>query len=312
MDLKRNFNPFISIIIPVYNSENILPDLYKRIVVVCKDLGLLYEIIFVEDNGNDDSWSVIQGIASFDKRVRGFSLSRNYGQHSALLCGINESKGDILITLDDDLQHLPENIPLLLDKLNENYDVVYGVSEDEMRGVFRNLSSKLFKWILQNAIGTKNARVISSFRIFRSHLKDVFKNYKNPNVNIDVLLTWVTSNYSFVKVKNEYRIIGSSGYSFSKLLRHALNLTTGFSTIPLQIASFIGFFFSIFGLGVLIYVLMEWFFKGAEIKGFTFLAAIISIFSGVQLLAVGIIGEYLSRMYFKIIDKPSYNIKSRT
>jgi glycosyltransferase involved in cell wall biosynthesis len=96
MDLKKNFNPYISIIIPVYNSENILPDLYNRIVVVCKDLGLLYEIIFVEDNGNDDSWSVIQGIASFDKRVRGFSLSKNYGQHSALLCGINESKGEFI------------------------------------------------------------------------------------------------------------------------------------------------------------------------------------------------------------------------
>ena len=296
----------ISFVVPVYRSAESLPELHRRISAVFGDGEQDLEILFVEDCGGDDSWSVIQRLAAADSSVRGFRMSRNYGQHNALLCGIREARGETIVTLDDDLQHPPEEIPKLVAKLDEGYDVVYGPPEREQHGLLRDLASQITKLALEGAMGAANARQVSALRAFRTRLRDAFAEYRSPTVNIDVLLTWATISFSAVRVRHEARKYGQSGYTPRKLVRHALNMMTGFSTRPLQLASLMGFGFALFGLAILAYVLVRWLLQGSAVPGFAFLASIIAIFSGAQLMASGIIGEYLARMHMRTMERPPY------
>jgi undecaprenyl-phosphate 4-deoxy-4-formamido-L-arabinose transferase len=298
----------ISAVVPVFNSGANLKELHERLsrVLISYD-G--YEIIFVEDCGKDASWEVLRGIAKSDPRVRAVRLSRNYGQHNALLCGIRLARHETIITLDDDLQHPPEEIPRLLVKLNEGYDVVYGAPLKERHGFWRDLASWITKLALQSVMGATIARNVSAFRAFRTPLREAFVDYKSPYVSIDVLLTWGTASFAAITVPHENRKAGSSNYTFGRLVAHAFNMMTGFSTWPLQIAGLTGFVFTLFGLGVFLYVVGRYFIQGCPVPGFPFLSSIIAIFAGAQLFALGIIGEYLARMHFRTMERPAYVIK---
>ena len=302
----------LSIICPIYRSETILEKLHLRLSAVLTSLDEEYEIILVEDCGGDNSWEVIKGLSKADPHVHGIKLARNYGQHNALLCGIRAARGEIIITLDDDLQNPPEEIPKLLAKLNEGFDVVYGTPEKEQHGFFRDLASRITKLALQSAMGAETARKVSAFRAFRTTLREAFSNYRSPTVNIDVLLTWGTTRFSSTQVCHDSRHTGASGYTLRKLLTHALNMMTGFSILPLQMASIAGFFFALFGFLVLVYVLVRYFIEGGGTPGFPFLASIIAIFSGAQLFALGIFGEYLARMHFRTMEQPPYMVYHST
>lgn len=301
----------LSVVIPVYRSQEILRELYERLVNMLNEQGLNFEILFVEDCGGDDSWAIIEALSKGDSRVEGIQLSRNYGQHNALLCGIRAASGDVIVTMDDDLQHPPEELPKLLAKLEEGYDVVYGTPEKEPHGFFRGIASKVTKWVLQNAMGAETASKVSAFRAFRSRLCGAFAEYRSPNVNIDVMLTWATTDFCSVVVRHDPRREGKTGYTIRKLIRHAINMMTGFSTLPLQIASVTGFIFALFGFLVLAYVVGRYLFVGSVVPGFAFLASIVAIFSGAQLLALGIIGEYLARIHFRTMDRPAYLVVKR-
>lgn len=302
----------ISFVIPVYRSAESLQELHQCLTQTFANESDGFEVIFVEDCGGDNSWQVIQQLAAMDSRVRGFRMSRNYGQHNALLCAIREAQGEIIVTLDDDLQHPPEEISKLLARLDEGYDVVYGPPEREQHGLMRDIASQITKLALAGAMGTANARQVSALRAFRTRLRDAFADYRSPTVNIDVLLTWATTSFSAVRVRHESRKFGESGYTTRKLIRHALNMMTGFSTRPLQLASMMGFAFALFGLAILVYVLIGWLVQGSAAPGFAFLASVIAIFSGAQLMALGIIGEYLARMHLRTMEQPSYVVREET
>jgi glycosyltransferase involved in cell wall biosynthesis len=302
----------ISIIIPVYRSAESLSELHRRLAAVFDARAQALEILFVEDCGGDHSWDVIKRLSQVDQRVRGLRMSRNYGQHNALLCGIRAAQGEVIVTMDDDLQHPPEELAKLLAKLDEGFDVVYGPPHHEQHGFLRDLASQITKLALAEAMGAANARQVSALRVFRTELREAFADYRGPTVNIDVLLTWASTRFAAVPVGHERRKFGESGYTTGKLIGHALNMMTGFSTRPLQIASLIGFGFALFGFVILAYVLIRWFVQGSTVPGFAFLASIIAIFSGVQLLALGIIGEYLARMHFRSMDRPPYSVRDRT
>jgi undecaprenyl-phosphate 4-deoxy-4-formamido-L-arabinose transferase len=197
-------------------------------------------------------------------------------------------------------------VPGLLAKLNEGFDVVYGTPARQQHGLLRDLASSLTKLALQNVMGAETARKVSAFRAFRTRLRDGFENYNSPYVSIDVLLTWSTSNFTSITVKHDPRELGESNYTVGKLVSHAVNMLTGFTTFPLQLASMIGFVFMLFGLGVLVWVVAKWLIYGSSVPGFAFLASIISIFSGVQLFTLGIFGEYLARIHFRTMDRPPY------
>lgn len=295
-----------SVVIPVYRSAAALIDLYRRLVIVLEESTNSFEVIFVEDCGGDDSWAVIKELAGRDSRVRGFRMSRNYGQHNALLCGIRKARNEIVITMDDDLQHPPEELPKLLEKLHEGYDVVYGPPLSEQHGLLRNVASRMTKVALQNAMGAETAQKVSALRVFRTELRKAFEGYRSPSVNIDVLLTWATTRFAVAAVRHDPRMHGESNYTMRKLITHAFNMMTGFSTLPLQIASVMGFLFAFFGVVVATYVVLRFILYGSSVPGFPFLASIVAIFSGAQLLALGIIGEYLARMHFRTMDRPPY------
>jgi undecaprenyl-phosphate 4-deoxy-4-formamido-L-arabinose transferase len=237
---------------------------------------------------------------------------RNYGQHSAILCGIRAARHEIVVTMDDDLQHPPEEIPKLLAELGESCDVVYGTPEHEQHGLARDLASQIAKLVLQGAMGAETARKVSAFRAFRTDLRAAFSSYRGQFVSIDVLLTWATTRFRAVTVRHDPRAQGVSSYTWRKLLIHALNMMTGFSAFPLQLASLVGFTFTLFGLGVLAFVLGRYVVTGVAVQGFTFLASAIAIFSGAQLFALGIIGEYLARVHFRVMDRPPYVVRSDT
>jgi len=234
---------------------------------------------------------------------------RNYGQHNALLCGVRAARFPIIVTMDDDLQHPPAEIPKLLEKLNQGFDVVYGTPQKEQHGLWRDMASVVTKMALQSAMGASIARQVSAFRVFRTQLRDAFASYSSPYVSIDVLLTWATTQYGSLPVRHDTRTLGKSNYTFRKLVRHALNMITGFSVVPLRLATYLGFGFSLVGMLLLLFVLGRYFLQDVTVQGFTFLASVISLFSGVQLFALGIIGEYLARMHFRMMDRPSYTVR---
>lgn len=294
----------LSIVIPVYNGALSLPKLVEELSTVLPTLAEAYEVIFVEDDGKDNSWEVIRELAAQYPWIRGIKHMRNFGQHNALLRGIRNARYERIVTMDDDLQHPPSEIHKLLGKMDEGYDVVYGTPQHEQHGLFRDLASQITKLVLQGAMGVNVARNVSAFRAFRTDLRQAFASYESPFVSIDVLLTWATTRFAAVPVRHEARPYGVSNYTLRKLIIHAMNMMTGFSIIPLQIASMVGFAMLIFGVLVMVYVFGRLLFE-ASVPGFPFLASIITIFAGAQLFALGIIGEYLARMHIRIMGKPT-------
>jgi undecaprenyl-phosphate 4-deoxy-4-formamido-L-arabinose transferase len=300
----------ISVIVPVYNSQLTLELLLGRLIPVLNKLGAPFEVILVNDASADQSWETILKLVEQYGGVRGINLMRNYGQHNALLCGIRAARYEVCVTLDDDLQNPPEEIPKMLAALDNSYDVVYGTPQELQHGLWRNLASLTTKLALQNAMGASMAGKVSAFRIFRTQLRDAFVGYRGPSVCLDVLLSWASSRFGAVTVRHEPRTLGRSNYTLGKLITHALNMVTGYSVLPLKLASYVGFFFMLFGIGILAYVLLRYIIQGSPVQGFPFLASTIAIFAGAQLFALGIIGEYLARVYYRLMDRPTYAIRA--
>ena len=299
----------ISVVIPVFNSELSLGELITRLEPVLLKITDAFEVILINDGSQDQSGSVIDRLGEQHPWIHGIHLMRNYGQHNALLCGIRHAKHEIIVTMDDDLQHPPNMIPRLLRELERGHDVVYGTPEREQHGLWRDLASRITKLALQNAMGARIASKVSAFRAFRTHVRDSFVEYQGPNVSIDVLLTWGTTRFTSVVVEHEIRRHGTSNYTLGKLFMHATNMMTGFSTFPLRLASVIGFSFTLFGMGILGYVFYRYITLGRVVPGFAFLASLVALLSGAQLFALGIIGEYLARMHFRMMDRPPYTIR---
>jgi glycosyltransferase involved in cell wall biosynthesis len=298
----------ISVVIPVYNSEGSVRPLVERLEKVLPSLADEWEIILVNDGSRDGSWSVVRELAVAIRHVRGINFMRNYGQHNALLAGIRAARFAITVTMDDDLQHPPEEIPKLLDALAQGYDVVYGTPMDMQHGVLRNLASKSIKAALARAMRVERIVDINAFRAFRSRLREAFVSYESPHAVLDVLLSWATIRFAAVRVQHQPRAQGRSNYSVRKLFEQALLILTGFSTGPLRIASSLGFVFTLFGIVILGWVLIRYILEGGSVPGFPFLASIIAIFSGAQLFTVGIIGEYLARIFNRSMQRPLYVI----
>jgi undecaprenyl-phosphate 4-deoxy-4-formamido-L-arabinose transferase len=299
----------ISVIVPVYGSAKILPDLVLALEPVLKELTQTFEVIFVDDDSPDNAWEVLTNLSAQYRWVKTIRLMRNFGQHNALLCGIRAASHEIIVTMDDDLQHPPTEIPKLLSALTDDIDVVYGPPEKEQHGIWRDLASQMTKMVLKSTMGAENARNVSAFRAFRTHLRRAFDSFQGPSANLDVLLTWGTRRFTLVRVRHDPRHSGKSNYTLAKLIKHALNMITGFSTIPLQLASFLGFLCTGFGILILLWVVGRLALEGGSPPGFPFLASTIAIFSGAQLFALGIMGEYLARIHFRTMDRPTYVTK---
>ena len=308
----RHTEKSVSIVIPVYNSELNLPHLVERLAPVLATLSENYEVLFVNDGSRDKSWEVVQKLAAARSWIRGINLRRNYGQHNALLCGIRAARFETIVTMDDDLQHPPEEIHLLLKRLDQGFDVVYGFPERQQHGLLRDFASEITKLVLRTSMGVETARHVSAFRAFSTKIRDAFADYHSPFASIDVLLTWGTTRFSALPVRHDPRSLGQSNYTLRKLFTHAMNMMTGFSTLPLQIANLLGLFCTLLGGLIFLLVVARFLLYGTSVPGFTFLASTIAIFSGVQLFVLGIIGEYLARVHFRTMERPTYVVGEAT
>jgi glycosyltransferase involved in cell wall biosynthesis len=299
-----------SVVVPVYRGEATIETLVERLGKVLPAAADQFEVILVNDGSPDDSWGVISRLAGRCGWVRGIRLTRNYGQENATLSGILESRFEVIATMDDDLQHSPEDLLKLLAKLSEGYDVVYGVPRVRRQVWWKRILSSAVKRGISVLSGIPAVRDMSAFKVFRADIREAYRSIGGPDVAVDVLLSWIFSRFASVEIEEAPRAHGTSNYNFLKLIRISLRILTNYSTIPLRLASLLGFLFTLVGIGILLYVIVIYFTLGS-IPGFSFLASVMTIFGGVQLFALGIIGEYLARVFERSSGRPRYAIRER-
>lgn len=301
----------ISVVIPVYRSQDSLRELYQRLIIVLEAQKFSFEIILVEDCGGDKSWEIIQGLASKDMRVRGIKLSKNFGQHAATICGFSFSKGEWVVTLDDDLEQAPEYLPDLYKKALQGYDLVYGVYPVRTHKAWRNVTSSLSRWLFNKAIPSLNY-AYTSYRIIRGDIARALTRFESPFPFVDGYLSWLTNRYATVEVPHENRSYGMSNYTLGKLLTHTINIFVTFSDLPLRMATWIGIFTFFIGMAWFLIIAGQYFLGGISVAGYPSIMASILVFGGVQLLVLGIFGEYLGRMNFKSSQKPLFLVGQTT
>ena len=295
----------LTVVIPVYRSEATLELLFQRLIPALDSLDRNYEVVLVEDGSPDNSWLVLQSLQKrFADRVVAVQLMRNSGQHNALMCGLRHARGTVVVTMDDDLQNPPEEISRLLQEIeSSDSDLVYGQYGDKKHTAFRNVGSLITNSFYRSVFRTRTT--VTSFRAIRRPLLNAILDYNQSFVFLDGLLAWNTQRVASVLVEHHPRQIGQSTYSFGKLLTLAINLFTSFSLIPLQFISLIGVLTLLSGFAVGAYsVLLTM--AGGSISGFVLILTALFILGGVQLMAIGMIGEYTGRMHLHINGKPQY------
>jgi len=297
-----------SIVIPVYNGAKTIEELFDRIKKTFELTGNAFEVVFIEDGGMDNSWDVIDVLKKkFPNDIIAIKLARNFGQHNAILCGIHFVSGDFIITIDDDLQIPPEEIPKLIKAQAETgAELVYGVYEAKQHGFMRNLGSRMIQRILKMAFDAKGP--ITSFRLISSSLYERIKSHKQSFIYIEGLFLWHTQHIARVVVDHKSRRIGESNYTFAKLLQLTINLIFNFTTFPLRIIIFIGLAFSIVSFGLGAFFIFRKIFYEVPL-GYTSIIVSIYFSSSVLLLILGVMGEYLSRLYSLQNNRPQFSIK---
>jgi len=304
-----NTSRSVSFVIPVYRSEPVLRELVARIDKVAQENTSIigkYEIIFVCDASPDESWVVICELASKYNFVNGILLRMNAGQHNAIMAGLQRAQGNIIITMDDDLQHDPLHIVNLIKKLNEGYDVVYANFINRHHAYWKVLGSKFNNLIAGYLIGKPKDIYLSPFKAIRSYIVQDLKKYTGPYVYIDGLILMATRNIGTISVPHAERYAGDGGYDLKRSLALWLKMATSFSIIPLRITSFMGLFFAGTGFLLAILLVVQKFTLNMMPIGWSSLIVTILIIGGVQLLALGVIGEYLGRVLLTMNSRPQF------
>ncbi len=298
----------ISIVVPVYNAEKSLEELYSGLKKAISERNLSHEIILVDDFSRDGSWTIIEKLKAADENVRGIQLSKNFGQHNATLCGIVKSKGEIIITIDDDLEASPADIGSLIEKQKETKaELVYAQFTNASPGFLRKFLTGIYKFFTRKIQGDKNGKG-SSFRLITRQLADQLKNHFHEFVFIDELCLWYTRKVEFVDLKKHPSARKKSNYSIFEL-----SLMTGdlvlFSTVfPLRMVTVIGGSLAIVNFIIGFYFIIKKFFLRVDVEGYTSLIVSILFSTGLILLAIGIVAEYLSKLLKSQYKKPGYSV----
>ena len=300
----------ISIVIPVYNGEKTLEALHLAIHTFCEEAKVQYEIVFVHDCGPDDSIRVLHKLKNtFTEHIKVIELTRNYGQHNAIIAGFSKSQGDLIITMDEDLQHQPKDIAKLLQKQKEgDYDVVYGVNATSEHSKFRNITSRILKKVLSFSIENLH-KDYSAFRLIKRNIALQLIEMRNSYTFLDGYLSWITTNVSSVKVEHKERFAGESSYTMKKLIEHSINILFTFSNIPIRILSYSSIIIFLITLVYSVYIVIRKVLYDDLIAGFPTLIIAIGLGISALLLGLGIIGEYLYRINLKTTRRPNYTIK---
>lgn len=297
----------ISIVVPVYNSSVALNDLQAAIDKAMTQIAMSYKLILVDDGSEDNSWEVIKELKNKNpEKIRAIRMAKNFGQHNALFCGMRHSTGDYIITMDDDLQHPPDEIIKLIECAKQtNADLIYGISENYRRPFKR----KLWRWgfKLSSRLTFSGASEGSSFRLMKKELVNKLVQHNQEFVFIDELVNWYTSNIQFIKVRHDTSKLSESRYPFSRLSSLYYNLVFGYNAFLLRLITFLGIFSSAISFLVGLFFLIKKIFFNVRV-GFTGIVVSVTFTGGIILLSIGIIGEYMRRMYNIMNAKPQSSI----
>lgn len=297
----------ISVVIPVYNSAAVIGELFTELDKVFAAMNMPYQLVMVDDCSQDNSWDVIKGLkANNPGKITAIRMAKNFSQHNAIFCGLHHCTGDLIITMDDDFQHPPDEIPTLVKHQQQTgADMVYGVSEHYKRSVVRNIFGKGFK--ASTKLSTKEATQGSSFRLLKKDLVRKIITHNQQFVFIDEIVTWYTSKIEYVQTRHEASRIVDSRYSGLSLVRLYFNLVFGYNAALLKMITYLGLTSSLMSFLVGIFFILKKIFFHVRI-GFTGIVVSITFTGGIILLSIGIIGEYMRRMYNILNERPQYSI----
>lgn len=300
-----------SIVIPVYNSENIIAKTVKQTLDEVSKNNLDTEIILVNDGSSDNSWDVIKNLAKEYKNVKAINLLKNYGQHNAVLCGLEIASGDYIITMDDDLQNPPSEIIHLVNKIleDENTDLVFGKFKEKKHPAYRKLGSKIIGYLNEKIFNKPKNITLTNFRIIK---KDVIQRVLNHNTAypyIPGLLLMYATKIDNVLVEHHERVEGKSNYTFRKIFSLMSNLLINYSSYPLKVLSIFGFIVSSISFFIGLFFLIAGLIGNVKVAGWTTLVVLVSFLGGFIIVLLGLIGEYLSRILDQISNQKSYYIK---
>ncbi|HKE36929.1 MAG TPA: glycosyltransferase [Candidatus Baltobacteraceae bacterium] len=301
----------VSVVIPVYNEASNLPALWGRLEPILNELGRSSEVVFVDDGSSDDSLNVLSEIASRDERVRVVELARNFGQHSAILAGFRNCRGEIVVTLDADLQNPPEDIPRLIEAIDAGNDVVGGWREERQDKPYRRLASRMHNKVTSAIVGVPMHDYGCMLRAYRRHIVETIVACDEKAAFVPALANSFAKRVTEIRVGHAERAAGESKYNLFRLAHLSLNLITGFSNFPIRALSLTGIFISLLAAGLGAILLGHRIFYGPQQEGALWtLFSILFFFVGLIFLALGLIGEYVGRIYLEVRRRPTYIVRA--
>jgi undecaprenyl-phosphate 4-deoxy-4-formamido-L-arabinose transferase len=306
---SSNRAPDVSVLIPVFNEEGSLPILYDRLTAVMRGLGRSYEILFVDDGSSDTTPKLLKELSALDPHVRVVEFNRNYGQHAAVFAGFEEARGEMVVTLDADLQNPPEEIPALVKKIDEGYDVVGGWRENRQDPFFRRFFSYLVNRVTAKLVGVDFHDYGCMLRAYNRDVVDSIRLCRETHAFIPALGATFARRVAEIRVKHDELSVGTSKYSFYRLIRLNFDLMTGFSMLPLQMMSLFGFLVAIVSLAFAGFLLIRRLIVGPEVEGVFTLFAILFGVVGLLFMGMGLLGEYVARIYSEVRRRPRFMVR---
>jgi len=308
--------PEFSIVIPIYNEEENIPELYRRLTAVMEALcdqekpeKNAYEILMVDDGSRDGSWDLIKELHEKDGRVKGICFARNFGHHMAITAGLDHVKGRAVVLMDGDLQDPPEEMPRLLEKFREGYDLVYGIRQQRNDHLFKKITSYIFWWILRRFSDVDIPRGQTMLRIMSRRLVAALNEMREQARFIHGMMAWTGFKTATLEVRHSPRMKGKSKYNIPRMFRLAFNAVTSFSAVPLKFATYMGLTSSFFSFLAGLYFVYKKICYGIPVTGYASIIVAVFFVGGIQMLVLGIIGEYIGRTYQEVQKRPLYILK---
>lgn len=301
--------PYVSIVIPVYNEESNLVPLMERLYPVAQGLGRPFEILFTNDGSRDRSLEILRGMAGQYPGVKVIEFNGNFGQHMAILAAFEMSQGEIVVTLDADLQNPPEEIPRLVAEIEKGYDVVGSIRQQRQDSAFRKFASRIVNITTNKMTGMAMNDYGCMLRAYHRYVVENINRCRETTTFIPALAQTFASNPTEIEVAHSERAAGESKYSLYRLIRLNFDLMTGFSVVPLQLFALFGIVTSVLSLAFALFLLVRRFIVGAEVEGVFTLFAILFFFIGIIIMGIGIVGEYVGRIYQEVRKRPRFVIR---
>ncbi|MGY8761769.1 MAG: glycosyltransferase family 2 protein [Nitrospinaceae bacterium] len=296
----------VSVVIPIFNEELVLHEFYPRLKKEAESWGKSYELLFVDDGSTDNSFELMCEWKKKDSNLRIVKFTRNFGQQAAVLAGFRQSRGNIIVQIDSDLQNPPEEINRLLGAFTDEVDLVVTIPRKRRDSSLRVIGSKVLHYFAQKLFGNRFTLNLSSFRAMRRSVIEKIDQCQDRSRYMAVLMSWMAVPTVHVEVDHNSRKIGQTKYGVLPLLRLTWDLITGYSNFPLRVVTYLGLFGASIGFAIMMFLLYQRLVAGILIEGFVVLSAVFSFFAGVQLLSIGFLGEYLGRVHLQIQNRPDY------